>query len=82
MKFRFARETLAASMDTVVDLAPTRKAIAAHCNAVSEDGAVTELTIRVEWRAAADPRIGWDAVYTVKNHRGDVLGFTDGPVQR
>lgn len=77
MKFRQHRGSLAASMETVAELLPTRQAIADHLNRI--DGyCVVAVSIQVR-HYTMDDRIGWDT-WIVTDHTG-VLGFTDGPIR-
>lgn len=75
MKFRLNRELLDESMETVVDLQPTKQAIIDHYQSVL---GFTPQDVGVKYYAE-DPRIGW-STYIVTSKHG-VLGFTDGPIE-
>lgn len=70
MKYRDQRGTLAESLETTIELAPTLNALAKH---IGVDAAL--LSVK---HYAYDPRCGWN-VYIVTSDQG-VHGMTDGPV--
>lgn len=77
MKFRHHREMLDDSMATMVELPPTREALAAHLTE-AYGYAVSASAIAVSWYAV-DKRIDWPVTYIVAVNN-DAVGFTDGPV--
>lgn len=92
MKFRQHRGTLAAAMETVVELEPTKSAVIAHAKKLALesgffftqeelDRELTLETVRVE-SYGLDQRIGWDTHLVCSTYVAiPILGFTDGPVK-
>lgn len=77
MKFRQHRELLEESMATVVELEPTKEAIANHWNSISSHY-INQEDVNVEYYTY-DNRIKWDT-YIVTITNGGVLGFTNEPI--
>lgn len=76
MKFREQRGTLEDSLKTVVEIDPSKRAIAAFLAAIHECPiAVDEIEV-VSY--ARDTRIHWDTHLVLWN--GRAVGFTDGPL--
>lgn len=86
MKFRLNRGGLDESMQTAVEIEPTKQAIANHYNNVLNGNVPMSLRLRHYLPQdfdikpyGYDKRIGWDT-YIVTTSSG-VVGFIDGPVQ-
>ncbi len=81
MKFREHRGSLTDSMATVLEIEPTKHALAAvMAQRLGDYGmSVTEDMIHV-YPYGYDSRIGWDAHIVTVN--GKAIGFTDGPLEQ
>ena len=78
MKFRFNRELLDESMETMIDIPPTIEAIQdAMRSAYGKLFKHIKGQIKVE-PYGYDDRIGWDTYIVFIDGYG-VIGFTDGP---
>jgi hypothetical protein len=92
MKFREHRGSLAASMETVVELEPTKSAVIAHAKKLALesgfpftqeelDRELTLQTVRVE-AYGPDARIGWDTYLVCSTYmKIPILGFTNSQLK-
>lgn len=92
MKFREHRGSLAAAMETVVELEPTKSAVIAHAKKLALacgfffteeelDRELTLDTVKVE-PYGFDQRIGWDTHLVTSTYTAiPIIGFTSGPVK-
>jgi hypothetical protein len=86
MKYRDHRGGLAESLETMVELPPTREALIAHLATTwpfysglpeLDTARLEGVTVR-RYHEGGDERIGWKEVWIVVLPGFGVLGFTDG----